>query len=146
MAQGGFLIVLAVMFAVFWLLIVRPQKARQRAHQQLLDSVERGDEVVTVGGIYGDVVEVQEDRIVLEIAEDVHIEVARRAISSIVKADQRTDGYVPADADEPEPIDGDAADDGEPSAGLEAENGHGEVEASSPAEGEAVEEPEPASR
>ena len=72
------------MFAVMYFLLIRPQQAKQRAAQDMLSRLAPGDEVITIGGIYGDVVEVDDDKVVLEIAEDVHIEVARRAISSIV--------------------------------------------------------------
>jgi preprotein translocase subunit YajC len=81
---SGFLIVLLGMFAVMYFLLIRPQKAKQRQAQEMLSRLAPGDEVITIGGIYGDVVEVHDDKVVVEIAEDVHIEVARRAISSIV--------------------------------------------------------------
>jgi preprotein translocase subunit YajC len=83
--QGsGFLIFLVAMFAIMYFVLIRPQRAKQRAAQDMLSKLSPGDEVVTIGGIYGDVVEVEEDKVVLEIAEDVHIEVARRAIAQIV--------------------------------------------------------------
>jgi preprotein translocase subunit YajC len=80
----AFLIIIVVMFVVMYFLAIRPQQRKQRAAQEMLSRVSPGDEIVTVGGIYGDVVEVHDDRIVLEIAEDVQIEVARRAIAQIV--------------------------------------------------------------
>lgn len=84
MGSSGFLIVLLGMFAVMYFLLIRPQKQKQRQMQDMLNRLAPGDEVITIGGIYGDVVEVHDDKVVVEIAEDVHIEVARRAISSIV--------------------------------------------------------------
>ncbi|MFN8188237.1 MAG: preprotein translocase subunit YajC [Gaiellales bacterium] len=80
----AFLIIIVVMFAVMYFLAIRPQQKRQRAAQDMLSRLAPGDEIVTVGGVYGDVIEVHDDRIVLEIAEDVQIEVARRAIAQIV--------------------------------------------------------------
>jgi preprotein translocase subunit YajC len=80
----AFLIIIVVMFVVMYFLAIRPQQKRQRAAQDMLSRLAPGDEIVTVGGLYGDVVEVHDDRIVLEIAEDVQIEVARRAIAQIV--------------------------------------------------------------
>ena len=71
--------------------MIRPQRARQRQQQEQLSSVAPGDEVVTIGGIYGDVVEVQDEKLVVEIAEDIHIEVARKAIGTVVKANDRGD-------------------------------------------------------
>jgi preprotein translocase subunit YajC len=84
---GGFLIFLVAMFAIMYFLLIRPQRAKQRAAQDMLSQLAPGDEIVTIGGIYGDVVEVYEDKVVLEIAEDVHIEVARKAVAQIVQQD-----------------------------------------------------------
>jgi preprotein translocase subunit YajC len=109
--SSGFLIVLLGMFAVMYFLLIRPQKAKQRAAQEMLNQLAPGDEVITIGGIYGDVVEVHDDKVVVEIAEDVHIEVARRAISSIVPPEAPDHGpgeplggeyEEPVVADEPE--------------------------------------------
>ena len=94
MGGSGFLIVLLGMFAVMYFLLIRPQKAKQRAAQDMLSRLAPGDEVITIGGIYGDVVEVHDDKVVVEIAEDVHIEVARRAISSIVPPETPETGPV----------------------------------------------------
>ncbi len=80
----AFIIVLVAMLAFMYLLLIRPQRAKQRKTQEMLSQLGPGDEVLTVGGIYGDVVEVEEDKVVLEIAEDVHIEVSRRAIAQII--------------------------------------------------------------
>jgi preprotein translocase subunit YajC len=82
--NSGFLFVLVIMFAFMYLLLIRPQRQQQRRQQQMLDSLKAGDEVITVGGIYGDVTEVQPDRVSLQISEDVEIEVAKRAIASVV--------------------------------------------------------------
>ena len=70
----------------------------------MLAALKPGDEVITIGGIYGDVIEVEEDKVVLEIAEDVHIEVTRRAIANIVPPEVEEPEEEPAleDADEPE--------------------------------------------
>ena len=81
--DGGFLFVLLAMFLLMYLLLLRPQRQQQRRHQEMVGALKPGDEVITVGGIYGDVTEVQDDRVSLEIAEDVEIEVAKRAIASV---------------------------------------------------------------
>jgi preprotein translocase subunit YajC len=107
---SGFLIVLLGMFAVMYFLLIRPQKAKQRQMQEMLNRIAPGDEVITIGGIYGDVIEVEEDKVVLEIAEDVHIEVTRRAIANIVPPEVE-------EPDEPEEPDGEPADEAEPEAG-----------------------------
>lgn len=80
----AFIIILVAMLVLMYFLLIRPQRAQQRKAQDMLAALKPGDEVITIGGIYGDVIEVEEDKVVLEIAEDVHIEVTRRAIANIV--------------------------------------------------------------
>ena len=101
--NGGFFIVILVLLALMYFLMIRPQRARQRAQQDQLNAVEPGDEVLTIGGIYGDVVEVQDEKLVVEIAEDIHIEIARKAIGTLVKADDRLEAadVEPDEDDEP---------------------------------------------
>ena len=104
---SGFFIVLLVMFAFLYLLLIRPQRQQQRRHAEMIKELAPGDEVITAGGIYGDVVEVEPDRITLEIAEDVHIEVARRAIASVVPqedAGSLDDELEGTTVEEPEPV------------------------------------------
>ncbi len=82
--SGGFLIILILIFGLMYFLMIRPQRQQQRRHQEMLGNLKVGDEVITAGGIYGDVVAVEPDRVSVEIAEDVEIEVARRSIASVV--------------------------------------------------------------
>ncbi len=60
---------LILMFAVFYFLLIRPQQKRAKEHKQLLSQLKRGDKVVTAGGIFGTVVEVQDDKLVLDLGE-----------------------------------------------------------------------------
>jgi preprotein translocase subunit YajC len=82
--SGGFLIILILIFGLMYFLMIRPQRQQQRRHQEMLANLKVGDEVITAGGIYGDVVAVEPDRVSVEIAEDVEIEVARRSIATVV--------------------------------------------------------------
>jgi preprotein translocase subunit YajC len=82
------IIILIVMFVLLWAVLIRPQKAKQQRQQQLLNSVEPGDEILTVGGIFGIVQGVDEDdELIVEIAEGVHVRMARKAIATVVKPD-----------------------------------------------------------
>lgn len=87
----AFLIIIIVLAVMMYVLMIRPQRAQQRKHQAMLNDVKPGDEVVTIGGIYGDVVEVLDDKLVIEIAEGVQIEIARRALGSVVPAEELED-------------------------------------------------------
>ncbi len=90
--NGGTLILLAAMFALLWVLLIRPQKRKQAEQQQLLASIEPGDEVLTVGGIYGIVQEIDEDdELIVEIAEGIRVRIARRAVAGVEKPDDEAD-------------------------------------------------------
>jgi preprotein translocase subunit YajC len=78
---SGMLIMLVAIFAIFYFLMIRPESKRRKERQQMIDSLARGDKVVTIGGLYGEVQDVHEDRIVLRIAENIKVEVAKTAIS-----------------------------------------------------------------
>lgn len=100
-----FLIILLFGFAVLWLLIVLPQRRRQRAHEELVGGLKPGDYVLTSGGLYGTILEVGEDDFGLEVAPDVEVRVAKRAVSVLVPPDQIEEVEI---EDEPvEPIEGD---------------------------------------
>jgi len=82
-------ILLAAMFVLLWVLLIRPQRRKQQEQQQLLASVEPGDEVLTVGGVYGIVREVdEEDDLIVEIAEGIRVRVARRAVAGVEKPEE----------------------------------------------------------
>ncbi len=86
----GLLLIYVVGFiAIFYFLAVRPQQKQRKAHEQLINSVKRGDRVVTIGGIFGTVKRVEEAVIVVEIDKGVSVRVARRAIAEIATADQK---------------------------------------------------------
>ena len=82
---GNFLF-LGLMFAVFYFLIIRPQQKRSKEHKQLLGDLSKGDRVVTSGGIYGTVVGVQEDIVVLRIDENTKVEVVKDNIAGKVQS------------------------------------------------------------
>jgi preprotein translocase subunit YajC len=83
-----FLIILLFGFAIMWLLIVMPQRRRQRAHQEMVGNLSPGDYVLTAGGMYGTVNEIGEDDIGLEVSPDIEVRVAKRSVASIVPPDQ----------------------------------------------------------
>jgi preprotein translocase subunit YajC len=108
--SGGFLVLLLAMFGFMYFLLIRPQRQQQRRHTDLLASLKPGDEVITTGGIYGEVVQLDAERVMLEIDEDVRIAVARRAIASVVppeeleRLESEDDDGETVDADSAEPL------------------------------------------
>jgi preprotein translocase subunit YajC len=107
--NSGFLVLLLAMFGFMYFLLIRPQRQQQRRHTELLSSLKPGDEVVTAGGIYGEVVQLDAERVMLEIDEDVRIAVTRRAIASVVPPEElerleAADQGDSVDADSAEPL------------------------------------------
>ena len=76
------LIFLGGMLVLFYVLIVMPQRRRRQVQTQLLQEVAIGDEVMTLGGIFGFVREVEDHHIVLEIAPDTRVRLAKSAITA----------------------------------------------------------------
>jgi preprotein translocase subunit YajC len=81
---SGQIIFFIVIVAVFWLLLIRPQQQRARQHAELVQSVTAGDEILTIGGIYATVVETDDERVRIRVADGSELEIARAAVSSIV--------------------------------------------------------------
>lgn len=78
---GAFL-PLILMFAVFYFLLIHPQRKKQKQHQQMLSELKRGDQIVTAGGMYGMIEGLTDTVIKLKIAENVLIDVSRSAIAA----------------------------------------------------------------
>ena len=71
-AGGGLMIVviqITALIAIFYFLLIRPQRQQQQKHQEMLNQLKKGDEIVTSGGIVGRVVHIKEDRVTIESAE-----------------------------------------------------------------------------
>ena len=72
-----------IVFAIFYFLLIAPMRKRQKALQQVIAGLKKGDRVVTTGGIYGEVTGVEEKLVHLKIADKVKIRVAKSAIGGI---------------------------------------------------------------
>ncbi len=87
-ASGGsalfeLLFPLVMVFAIIYFLILRPQQKRQREHQALINSVSRGDTVVTQGGLVGKVAKVGDDELEVDFADNARIKVVKSMIISV---------------------------------------------------------------
>ena len=81
--MGTTLIMLLVMVGVFYFMLIRPENKRKKEAEQMRSSVKNGDKITTIGGIIGTVVNVKDDKIVIETSADqVRIELAKWAIST----------------------------------------------------------------
>ena len=83
---GGFMQILPMilMFAVLWFLMVRPQMKKAKEHKALIDALQKGDEVVTGGGLVGKIVKVGENYVTLEIAAGTEVIVQKPAIGLVL--------------------------------------------------------------
>ena len=102
-------LILIAFVALLWFVLIRPMRSRQEAQRNQNDSIAPGDEVLTVGGLYGIVQGTDEEGdLIVEIAEGIHVRVARRAIATVVKPEEEEDEV--GDEHEPgAPADGGAA-------------------------------------
>ena len=72
---------IVIIFLVFYFLLIRPQQKRGKEHKEMLSKVEKGDNIVSTGGLYGRVTSVGEDTVMVEIAENVRVKIAKDAIA-----------------------------------------------------------------
>ena len=82
-AQGGLmgmLFPLAIFVLIFYFFIIRPQRKRDKQQKNMIDSIARGDQIVTIGGFYGTVREVRDDSFQIEIAEGVRVNILKSAV------------------------------------------------------------------
>ena len=82
---GGYsgLIMIALIFVVFWLFFIRPQNKKQKEEQKFRESLQKGDDVVTIGGIHGKVAEVKETTVLVSVDSNVKIEFEKSAITAV---------------------------------------------------------------
>ena len=80
----GSLMPIILLFAAMYFLMIAPQRKKQKAHDKMLTELKTGDEVVTNGGIFGQITNVKDDRFVLKVADSTKIEVMKSAVQSRV--------------------------------------------------------------
>jgi preprotein translocase subunit YajC len=87
-AGGGLmstLIMFGLIIAIFYFMILRPQQKRQKERQAMLDTVKKGDKIVTAGGLHGTVVGVDEKTLLIQVADNVKMKFDRSAVGSIMR-------------------------------------------------------------
>jgi preprotein translocase subunit YajC len=95
-----FLIIMVLMLAVMYVLMIRPQRQRQAQQQAMIDGASVGDDVLTNGGIYGTITEVDGDDIVVEIARDVSVHMTRRGIAAVLPPEEEEADEEPAELED----------------------------------------------
>ncbi|MDA8387838.1 MAG: preprotein translocase subunit YajC [Nitrospiraceae bacterium] len=79
----GSFIPLILIFVIFYFLLIRPQQKRAKEHKQMLEAIKRGDKVVTSGGLYGVVEQVDQNILTIKIAENVKVKVGKAYIATV---------------------------------------------------------------
>ena len=87
----GSLIVIVVLFGLFWVALLRPQRRRAAVQRALLASLEPGDEIISTGGMFGVIRSIDEEELHVEVSDGVVVRMARRAVAGIVEHDDDED-------------------------------------------------------
>ncbi|NNF05914.1 MAG: preprotein translocase subunit YajC [Candidatus Eisenbacteria bacterium] len=82
---GIYVLMWGIILAIFYFLVIRPQKRKQEKAGQMIEALKRGDRVLTMSGIYGSVVGIKDNVVVLKIADSVKVEMAKSAITQVVE-------------------------------------------------------------
>ena len=93
-SMWGFMFPMILIFAIMYFLILRPQAKRQKEHQKMLNSLEKGDRVMTAGGILGSIVGIKEKEnvLIVKVADNVKVEVSRSHVSRKVDDQKEKEG------------------------------------------------------
>ena len=83
----GMLFMFGAIFAIFYFLLIRPQRNQQKAHDEMVAALSKGDDVATIGGIVGKIVHLTDDRVTIRTAGDTRLEIERSKIGHKVSAD-----------------------------------------------------------
>jgi preprotein translocase subunit YajC len=87
MSIGPFIFI----FAIFYLILIRPQQKQQKELRKMLDALKTGDKVVTTAGIFGIISQVKDKSVVVKIADNTKVEMLRTAIQQVVPAEDKKD-------------------------------------------------------
>jgi preprotein translocase subunit YajC len=84
----GMLLPIALVFGFMWLFVLRPERKRQKERAEMIGSIQKGDKVVTLGGMHGEVVRMDEQTITLKVDEGVRLKFDRNAVSRVPSSDK----------------------------------------------------------
>ena len=73
---------LILIFFIMYFFMIRPQVKKQKAHQAMLQSLKKGDKIITTGGIYGKIVNIKDRSFVIQVSENTRIEITKNAVAA----------------------------------------------------------------
>lgn len=77
------LLPMILMVGIFWVILIVPQRKQQKKRNEMINALKKGDKVITVGGIHGEITEISDDEIRLRIADKVEVKMAKSSISRV---------------------------------------------------------------
>ncbi len=91
MDQAGMIIFLALIFAAFYFLMIRPQRKRQKEHKSFIEELQTGDKVITIGGMFGEIDSVDEQDFILKVEDGTRVKFLKNSIMGKQQTDLSED-------------------------------------------------------
>lgn len=85
------ILMMVIIFGIFYFLVIRPQQQQQSEHEEMIENLQTGDRIITVGGIHGQITGVSEDTIKVNIAKDFKVTLERDKVASVKNAGNGND-------------------------------------------------------
>ncbi|MDD3654225.1 MAG: preprotein translocase subunit YajC [Desulfotomaculaceae bacterium] len=82
-SQYGSILYIVALFAILYFMMIRPQQQRQKKHEEMVRNLKVDDRVITVGGLYGTIIKIKDDYIVLRVAENVRLKYQKNAVAQV---------------------------------------------------------------
>jgi preprotein translocase subunit YajC len=120
-----FVIIMALMLGVMYVLMIRPQRQKQAQQKTMIDDAGIGDDVLTTGGIYGTITEAEGDDVVVEIADGLSVHMTRRGIAAVLPPEEEEEDEDDEENEEAEDDDAEESH-GEPVAEAEDDSRNGD--------------------
>jgi preprotein translocase subunit YajC len=79
------IILMVLMFGIFYFLLIRPQQKKAKEHKALLEALQKGDQIITAGGVHGKITAIDDTVVVVEVATGVNIRISKGYIATVVK-------------------------------------------------------------
>lgn len=83
--MGSNFAILALFFALLYFMMIRPQQKQQKKRREMLNSLKKGDKILTVGGIYGVIKNIKDDKIVVEVSHGINITFTKNAVGQVIE-------------------------------------------------------------
>lgn len=80
-----------LVLAIFYFLIIRPQQKREKQRRDMLSNLKKGDKVITVGGIFGKILNIKDDIVTLDVGDKVKLKITRSAVGNVFKEEEKNE-------------------------------------------------------